>query len=480
VLKEMNFEAPTEIQEKAIPLVVDGKDVIGGAATGSGKTLAFGAGILENVEKGKGVQALVMTPTRELAEQVADSLEQFGKYVKLNIVKVYGGVNINPQIKDIGNAEVVVGTPGRILDHLKRRTMRLDKIKILILDEADRMVDMGFLPDVETIIKECPVPRQTLLFSATITGDIEYISNRYMNRPEYISVESYVDPSLLKQFYYDISFEMKFPLLVHLLKEDKSGLVMVFCNTRRTADFVARNLQRNGINATAIHGGHAQNKRSATLEKFHEEKIDVLVCTDVAARGLDIKNVSHVYNYDIPKTVEEYIHRIGRTARAGSEGQAISLVTNNDYEAFSEIHLQDEFKIERLETPTDLPKIGWETRSGGERRDFGGRSGGRGFSRGGRGFGGKRKEGRAFGIKSFKSNKSGDDGGERRSFGGRSGFSRGRGSGGSFGRGRSFGGRSSGGFNRGRFSKGGFSEGRRDSRDRGRRGFSRGGRGRRY
>jgi len=351
-IKEFNFDKPTEIQEKAIPLVLEGKDVIGNSATGSGKTLVFGAGIIEKVKARGGVQSLILTPTRELAEQVTQTLKKFSKNTHLKIQEVYGGVSISRQIEGIKNAEIVVGTPGRILDHLQRKTLNLSKIFILVLDEADRMADMGFLPDVEKIIKTCSLNRQTLLFSATLSQDINYIANKYMKNPEYVYVESYVESGKLKQYYYEIAQYSKFSLLAHLLKEDSSQLVMVFCNTRRNADILARNLQRIGLKATAIHGGRSQNKRSNIMEQFHKGQIHILVCTDVAARGLDIKNVSHVYNYDTPKNSTEYIHRIGRTARAGKEGEAISLVSNRDYENFNRVISNSALNIITKELPS--------------------------------------------------------------------------------------------------------------------------------
>ncbi len=350
-IKELNFERPSEIQEKSIPLILQGKDVIGKSATGSGKTLAFGAGIIEKVKKGHRIQALVLTPTRELAEQVSQSLKNFSKNYHLRIIDVYGGVSISRQIEEIKHSEVIVGTPGRILDHLQRKTLNLSNLTILVLDEADRMVDMGFLPDVEKIIKSCPKNRQTLLFSATISTDVNYIAEHYMNNPEYISVKSYIEPEKLKQSYYDVQQNSKFSLLVYLLKTDKSNLVMVFCNTKRNTDILARNLQRLGLKATAIHGGKTQNKRNDIMEQFHKGEIRILICTDVAARGLDIKNVSHIYNYDIPKNSTEYIHRIGRTARAGNEGEAISLVTNRDYNNFNRIISNRVFTIVMKDVP---------------------------------------------------------------------------------------------------------------------------------
>ncbi len=380
-IEELNFEKPSEIQEKSIPSVLKGKDIIGKSATGSGKTLAFAAGIIEKVKKRQGVQALVLTPTRELAEQVTQSLKKFSKNNHLKIQDVYGGVSISRQIEEIRNSEVVVGTPGRILDHLERRTLDLKNVSILVIDEADRMADMGFLPDVEKIIKRCPNERQTLLFSATISPDINYIADRYMKNPEYISVKSYVEAEKLKQCYYDVSPNNKFSLLAHLLKQDKSQLVMVFCNTRRNADIVAKNLQRLEFKAVAIHGGRTQNKRNNIMEQFHKGQIHILVCTDVAARGLDIKNVSHIYNYDIPKNSTDYIHRIGRTARAGNEGEAISLISNKDYNNFSNITTDKSLNITSKESP-NFENVAFHFSD--DRRE--------GFNRGGRSFGFNRSE----------------------------------------------------------------------------------------
>ena len=345
------FEKPTEIQEKVIPLAMKGKDVIGGSATGSGKTLAFGARIIETAERDKGIQALVLTPTRELAEQVGNVLKDFSDHKKLNVSLVYGGVSINNQIRSLQYSEVVVGTPGRILDHLQRGTIDLSNVNVLVLDEADRMLDMGFIHDVEKIIKNCPKERQTLLFSATISRDIEHIAEKTMKKPITVSLKSQVDPRKLKQIYYDVPRNLKFSLLVHLLKQEKHGLVMVFCNTRRNTDFVAKNLKRFNIPVSGIHGGLTQQKRNLIMKIFHEKNVYVLVCTDVAARGLDVKGVSHVYNYDIPKNSTEYIHRIGRTARAGKEGLAINILSDRDYDNFRNVTDNEELNIEEKELP---------------------------------------------------------------------------------------------------------------------------------
>ncbi len=350
-LYDEKFENPSEIQERSIPLILAGKDVIAGAATGSGKTLAFASGIIQGSQRGKGLQALVLVPTRELAEQVARALAKFSKYRPLGIVAVYGGVGINPQIQGLRTADVAVGTPGRILDHIARNTIRLGRVRTLVLDEADRMFDMGFKDDVEKIIRKCPQERQTLLFSATITKDVVRLSRSHMKKPLQVSVDSYVDPKKLHQTYYDVGEDMKFSLLVHLLKHENSNLVMVFCNTKRNTDRVAKNLRFAEIDAMAIHGGLPQGKRNNIMERFHSGKACVLVCTDVAARGLDIKDVSHVYNYDIPRESKQYIHRIGRTARAGAEGKAINILSSKDYDNFSQVLKENNVEIMEEKLP---------------------------------------------------------------------------------------------------------------------------------
>ncbi len=353
VLKQSGFREPSEIQEKAIPVALAGKDIIGGSATGSGKTLVFASPILENLKPNREIQSLILTPTRELAEQVATSIRKFGENKKLNVLAVYGGVRIGPQIRKLFAADILVGTPGRILDHLNRRTLRLNKVKFLVLDEVDRMFDMGFRKDVEKIINECPKERQTMMFSATITQGIDYLSKKYTKNPVEISVTPYVDPSKLKQVYYDVPDHKKFSLLVYLLKKEESNFVLVFCNTRRNVDFVADNLIRIGVKAKAIHGGLDQKKRSMVLSEFKKNGTGVLICTDVAARGLDIEGVSHVYNYDISSDATDYIHRIGRTARAGKEGKAVTILASRDYEKFGILIQSEEINI----TPEKLPQL---------------------------------------------------------------------------------------------------------------------------
>jgi ATP-dependent RNA helicase DeaD len=353
VLKQFSFKEPSEIQEKAIPLALAGRDIIGGAMTGSGKTLVFASAIIENLKPNREIQALILTPTRELAEQVATSIRDFGKNKRLNVLAVYGGMNINSQIRQLHSADVLVATPGRLIDHLNRRTLRLDGVKFLVLDEVDRMFDMGFRRDVESIINECPRDRQTMMFSATISSDIDYLSKKYTKNPAEVSVKSYVDASKLKQVYYDVPDYQKFSLLVTLLKNENADLVMVFCNTRRNVDFISKNLIRIGIHAKAIHGGIEQTKRIRVLDEFHKSELGVLVCTDVASRGLDIKDVSHVYNYEVPSDSKDYIHRIGRTARAGKDGKAITILASRDYDNFRNLIDSDDINI----TLQELPEI---------------------------------------------------------------------------------------------------------------------------
>jgi len=377
IFEEIGFDELTEIQEKVIPLAVAGKDVIAKSATGSGKTLAFGFPIIEKIKIRGGLQTLILTPTRDLAEQISKSLKIFSKYKPLKIITIYGGVSLNPQIEDLKEAEIVIGTPGRILDHLSKKTINLSKIKILVLDEADRMLDMGFIKDVTDIIYRCPKNRQTLLFSATISDEIMSIAKRYMINPVPVSAESYVDPSKLKQVFYDISQKEKFSLLAHLLKNESSKLVMVFCNTKRTANLIGNNLKRYEFDALILHGGLNQNQRKKILEHFHKSEKFILVCTDVAARGLDIKNVSHIYNYDSPKTSIDYIHRIGRTARAGKDGKAITLLSDRDYENFRRINNDSSLNIEQIQLPkfetffveVSKPKRNMGFRRGNRRED---------------------------------------------------------------------------------------------------------------
>lgn len=353
--RECGFKELTYIQEKCIGEICNGRDMVGQAETGSGKTLAFGLPLLNKIVPGGGLQALILTPTRELCVQVTEVFQDFGRSLDIKTTGIFGGVSIEPQIKNIRTSNVIVGTPGRILDHLNRNTLNLSNIKFLVLDETDRMLDMGFIDDVEIIIQKTPEKRQTLMFSATIGEEIDYIMRKHLRNPLIIKTQPYVDANKLSQVFYDISqHNLKFSLLVHLLKNSTPGLAIVFCGTRRESDIVATNLRNQGIHASAIHGGMDQHMRLNALNAVKNKKADVLVATDVAARGLDIKNVTHVYNYDVPKTSKEYVHRIGRTARAGTDGNAVTLLTERDHDNFRQVQKGYTPKINRVDMPRFL------------------------------------------------------------------------------------------------------------------------------
>jgi len=348
---DLGFSEFTEIQEKCIPLIQQGRDVIGLSHTGSGKTAAFGFPALEKVVPGKGLQMLVIVPTRELCNQVAKEFKKFTKYRRTYVVEVYGGVSIGPQIQHLRYADVVVGTPGRLLDHIFRRTIKLFNVKILVLDEADKMFDMGFIDDINKIIAQIPKNCQKLLFGATMPSAILEIIKNYMTNPEKIKMPTYVDKSKLIQHYYDIHRNDKFSLLVDIIKKESKGLTLVFCGTREYVDIVNANLIKQNIKSEAIHGGITQNRRRHVMDAFRESKLDVLVASDVAARGLDIKDVNLVINYDLPRTSEEYVHRIGRTARAGKEGKVISLLCREDYKNFRRVLEDRSLFIHKIKTP---------------------------------------------------------------------------------------------------------------------------------
>ncbi len=349
---EFGFNDLTLIQEKCIPEILKGKDIVGQAETGSGKTLAFCLPILDMIKSNNGLRVLILTPTRELCIQVNDVFKDFGKNLGIIANDIYGGVNIEPQIRNIIRSNIIVATPGRLLDHIDRKTIDLKNIRFLVLDETDKMLDMGFIDDVEKIIFNLPRERQTLMFSATVSDDVYKIAKKHLRNPLMFRTKPFVDTDKLNQQYYDIyNHNDKFSLLVHLLRTSTKGLAIVFCATRKETDIVAKNLRRQGINASEIHGGMNQNKRLRSLDSLKNQKTDVLVATDVAARGLDIKNVSHVYNYDVPKTPKEYIHRIGRTARAGKNGDAVTLLTSRDHDNFRRVQSDEKLRIEQADFP---------------------------------------------------------------------------------------------------------------------------------
>ncbi len=367
---EEGYGELTLIQEKCLPSIIKGNDVVGQAETGSGKTVAFCLPILDKIVPRNGIQALVLTPTRELCVQVMDVFKDFGAQLKIKTMSVYGGVSISNQIKNLPSADIVCGTPGRILDHLSRGTIDFSTVKFLVLDEMDKMFDMGFIKDVEKIISYVPRERQTLMFSATVSYEVHRIMNRHLKNPVIVKTRSQVDTTKLKQVYYDIYQQNnKFPLLVHLLKHSTPGLAIVFCGTRTESDIVAMNLKRQGINALAIHGGMSQHSRSKSLDALKNETTDVLVATDVAARGLDIKNVTHVYNYDVPPTPKEYTHRIGRTARAGENGNAVTLLTERDHDNFRRVQSNKELNIIKAQMP-HFEKVSFIRKSRPQKRQF--------------------------------------------------------------------------------------------------------------
>ena len=379
-LSEKEIISPTMIQEQAIPLIAEGKDVIGGSKTGSGKTAAFGVPLLSRVTPGQGLQALILVPTRELAVQISRELQAFGKYFRHNIITIFGGVSLAPQMEQIPHADIIVGTPGRILDHMSRRTLSLTGISCLVLDEADKMVEMGFIEDIERIISQTPENRQMLLFGATISGEVDYLVGRYMHDPAFIEAERQVEADLLKQFYYNVEHHEKFSLLVHLLKQEQAAMrqAIIFCSARSTVEIVARNLHNQGIRAEMMHGKLSQSKRLQVIDGFNRGNAAILVASSVAARGLDIKEVTHIFNYDLAPDPQEYIHRIGRTARAGESGKAITLLSSKDHDVFRDILRRFDVDVEALPLE-EFPRLRFEAR----RQQHGFRGGPRNGFRGG-------------------------------------------------------------------------------------------------
>ena len=293
-LKEMGITEPTEIQGKSIPLILEGKEVIGGSKTGSGKTAAFGIPIIQLLQPQQGLQALILAPTRELAVQISNEMKKFSKYKQLSIATVYGGVGYSQQLDEMDDAEIVVATPGRMLDHLQQGNVDLSKIKIFTLDEADKMVEMGFIEDVEKILSQTPANRQILLFGATISYEIEQLKKRYMLNPVSVEAERYVEEEFLKQYYCDLRPQEKFSFLVNLLKTENSEKVIIFCSTRTTVELIAHNLKKQGLKNAMIHGKLTQNKRLRVIDEFNNGNTTILIASAVAARGLDIKDVTHV------------------------------------------------------------------------------------------------------------------------------------------------------------------------------------------
>jgi ATP-dependent RNA helicase DeaD len=331
---DLGFEEPTPIQSLAIPVIRSGKDVIGQAHTGTGKTAAFGIPLLERIDpRNRAVQALVLCPTRELAIQVSEELARLAKYRRgIIILPVYGGQSMERQLSVLGRGvQVIIATPGRLLDHLRRRTISLDAVKYVVLDEGDVMLDMGFIEDIEAILAKTPRDRQTVLFSATVPDGIRDLSRRYMRDPQAIRVvhEKLTVPGI-DQRYYEVTEQEKLDALTKLLEEFNPELALVFCNTKRRTDVLARRLRARGYPAEKLNGDMSQNQRERVMARFRKGEIAILVATDVAARGIDVEGIDAVFNYDVPNDPEYYVHRIGRTARAGRSGRSFTLVTGAD------------------------------------------------------------------------------------------------------------------------------------------------------
>jgi ATP-dependent RNA helicase DeaD len=329
-VKRMGFEEATPIQEGTIKFGMEGRDIIGQAQTGTGKTAAFGIPLIEKIDpKNTNIQGLIIAPTRELAIQVSEEIYRIGQDKRVKILSVYGGQEIGRQIRALkNNPHVIVGTPGRILDHINRRTLKLENVQTLILDEADEMLNMGFIEDINTIMESCPAERQTLLFSATMPKPIQKIAEKFMKNPEIVKIQSKeMTVENIEQFYVKSHEREKFDILSRVINVHQPELAIIFGRTKRRVDELAHALSIRGYIAEGIHGDLSQSKRMSVLKQFKENKIDILVATDVAARGLDITGVTHVYNYDIPQDPESYVHRIGRTGRAGKSGVAVTFVT---------------------------------------------------------------------------------------------------------------------------------------------------------
>ncbi|WP_431028222.1 DEAD/DEAH box helicase [Lysinibacillus sp. LZ02] len=329
-VKRMGFEEATPIQEGTITFAMEGRDVLGQAQTGTGKTAAFGIPLIEKIDpKNPNIQALVIAPTRELAIQVSEELYKIGYDKRVKLLSVYGGQEIGRQIRALKNKpQIIVGTPGRIIDHINRRTLKLDDVQTLVLDEADEMLNMGFIDDINSILENVPSTRQTLLFSATMPPAIRKIAETFMRDPEVVKIKAKeLTMENIEQFFVKAQEREKFDVLSRLLDVQKPELAIIFGRTKRRVDELSQALTLRGYLAEGIHGDLSQAKRLSVLRQFKENKIDILIATDVAARGLDISGVTHVYNFDIPQDPESYVHRIGRTGRAGNTGLAVTFVT---------------------------------------------------------------------------------------------------------------------------------------------------------
>ena len=361
----MGFEEATPIQAKTIPLSLQGLDLIGQAQTGTGKTAAFGIPLIEKIDvSSPHVQGIIIAPTRELAIQVSEELYKIGTDARVRVLAIYGGSDIQRQIRSLKRGpHIIVGTPGRILDHIKRRTLKLGNVHTVILDEADEMLNMGFVEDIEAILETVPEERQTLLFSATMPEPIRRIAERFMKEPELVKVKAKeMTVPLIEQFFIKAHEKEKFDILSRLIDTQSPELAIVFGRTKRRVDELANALTLRGYTAEGIHGDLTQAKRMSVLKKFKEGRVDVLVATDVAARGLDISGVTHVYNYDIPQDPESYVHRIGRTGRAGKEGMAITFVNPREMGYLRIVEQTTKKRMTPMQPPT------WDEAMEGQQR----------------------------------------------------------------------------------------------------------------
>ncbi|MFC6171688.1 DEAD/DEAH box helicase [Loigolactobacillus jiayinensis] len=354
-VQRQGFEEATPIQAETIPLALSGVDVIGQAQTGTGKTAAFGLAILQRIDlENPNVQALIISPTRELAVQTQEELYRLGQDKHAKVQAVYGGADIGRQIRSLKeHPQIIVGTPGRLQDHINRRTIRLDHVQTLVLDEADEMLDMGFLEDIEKIVQQVPETRQTLLFSATIPTAIRKIADRFMHDPKMVQIKAKeLTADLLDQYFVQTKEFEKFDVMTRLFDVQKPELTIVFGRTKRRVDELSKGLRARGYNAEGIHGDLSQQKRMSVLRSFKGGHLDILVATDVAARGLDITGVTHVYNYDVPQDPDSYVHRVGRTARAGHKGTSVTFVTPNEMGYLRTIEKLTRLKMQPLKAPT--------------------------------------------------------------------------------------------------------------------------------
>lgn len=353
-ISDMGFEEPSPIQVQCIPKVLEGLDVIGQAQTGTGKTAAFGIPLVELVVTTKQVQALILTPTRELAIQVAGEMRKIAKYKRVKTLPIYGGQSIGSQIRALQQGvHVVIGTPGRVLDHLRRGTLKLDKIRTVVLDEADEMLDMGFIEDIESILRETPSDRQTLLFSATMPPEVKRLSARYMKEPVNVTINrGEVTVPLIEQVFYKVLERTKLESLCRIVDSEEVELGIIFCRTKRGVDELSDALISRGYLADGLHGDLSQAQRDRVMRKFRTNDIQLLIATDVAARGIDVENVTHVINYDVPQDPESYVHRIGRTGRAGKKGLALTLVTPPEFKMLKLIEKETKAKLVAREVPS--------------------------------------------------------------------------------------------------------------------------------